>query len=120
DRGMSETDDRAGSSSGEQSEEIEAAARLLHRARYGMALTGAGLSKESGIPTFRGAGGLWTKHGEPPMNGYQIFLSDPAAWWRRRLEELDVPREELGIAIAKAQPNPGHNALVEMERLGYL
>ncbi|HZU76846.1 MAG TPA: Sir2 family NAD-dependent protein deacetylase, partial [Dehalococcoidia bacterium] len=104
----------------EVAEEIEAAARLLHRARYGIALTGAGLSKESGIPTFRGEGGLWTKHGEPPMNGYQIFMRDPESWWRRRLEQLDAPRDELGIAIAQAQPNAGHHAFVELERLGYL
>src|SRR5690349_3889664 len=82
--------------------EIAAAARLLHRARYALALTGAGLSKESGIPTFRGDGGLWTKHGEPPMNGYQIFLRDPEAWWRRRLGEAAAPRDELAVAIAKA------------------
>jgi len=54
--------------------QIERAARLLHRSRYAIALTGAGLSKESGIPTFRGEGGLWTRHGEPPMNGFQLFM----------------------------------------------
>src|SRR5436853_115143 len=90
-------------------EEVEHAAVLLHRARYGIALTGAGLSKESGIPTFRGEGGLWTKHGEPPMNGYQLFMRDPAAWWQQRQAAADAPRDELAAAIAQAAPNPGHD-----------
>ncbi|HXQ21221.1 MAG TPA: Sir2 family NAD-dependent protein deacetylase, partial [Candidatus Acidoferrales bacterium] len=65
-------------------DDIERAADLLLRARHVVALTGAGLSVESGIPPFRGPGGLWTKHGEPPMNGYQRFLADPAQAWRER------------------------------------
>src|SRR5579875_1302874 len=100
--------------------DIAEAARLLHRARYAIALTGAGLSKESGIPTFRGEGGLWTRNGEPPMNAYQLFLRDPAAWWRTRLDETGQPGNELTAAIAAARPNPGHEALVELERDGYL
>ncbi|HLZ69077.1 MAG TPA: Sir2 family NAD-dependent protein deacetylase [Dehalococcoidia bacterium] len=100
-------------------EQILRAARLLHRARYAIALTGAGLSKESGIPTFRGEGGLWTRDGEPPMNGYQIFLRDPADHWRRRIDP-GASSNELGEAIERAQPNPGHVAFAELERLGYL
>ena len=44
---------------------IAQAAGRLRRARHAVALTGAGLSVESGIPPFRGPGGLWTKYGEP-------------------------------------------------------
>ena len=55
---------------------IERAAALLRDARCTVALTGAGLSVESGIPPFRGPGGLWTKYGEPPLDGYQRFLRD--------------------------------------------
>ncbi|MHB8576220.1 MAG: SIR2 family NAD-dependent protein deacylase [Dehalococcoidia bacterium] len=101
-------------------EQIEGAALLLHRARHAIALTGAGLSKESGIPTFRGAGGLWTRNGEPPMNGFQIFMRNPAAWWSERLNETNAPSNELATAIARAKPNSGHTALAELERLGYL
>src|SRR5262249_8045850 len=109
-----------GSSTDPNEEQIRRAADLLHRARFSMALTGAGLSKESGIPTFRGQGGLWTRFGEPPMNGYQIFLQDPAAWWENRQREQSAPTNELAVAIAQAEPNPGHLALAELERLGYL
>ena len=48
-------------------EQILEAAEMLLAARYPIALTGAGMSVESGIPPFRGPGGLWTKYGEPPM-----------------------------------------------------
>ena len=100
--------------------EIATAAALLHRSGYALALTGAGLSKESGIPTFRGEGGLWTRDGEPPMNAFQLFERDPAAWWRNRLDETGRPDNELATAIAAAAPNPGHLALTELEQEGYL
>ena len=57
-------------------EDFAAAARILGESRHAISLTGAGLSVESGIPPFRGPGGIWTIHGEPPMDGYQRFLRD--------------------------------------------
>ncbi len=100
---------------------LDEAARLIGRARRAVALVGAGLSAESGIPTFRGAGGLWTKIGEPNMNGYRQFLADPARWWRAQLDpESDPARTAFRAAIDAAQPNPGHYALVDLERLGIL
>ena len=101
----------------DDSAEIEAAAAALLRARYPIALTGAGLSVESGIPPFRGPGGLWTKHGEPPMNGYQRFLADPRKAWEERLNPSG-PMRELWSALNAAEPNPGHRALVELEDMG--
>jgi len=56
--------------------EIERAAELVTGSQYPVALVGAGMSVESGIPPFRGPGGLWTKYGEPPMDGYRRFLED--------------------------------------------
>ncbi len=100
-------------------EELEAAAACLARARYAIALTGAGLSVESGIPPFRGPGGLWTRYGEPPMDGFQRFLRDPKGAWEERLNPTG-PMRELWATLARARPNPGHHALVELERLGVL
>ncbi|HZP41554.1 MAG TPA: Sir2 family NAD-dependent protein deacetylase [Candidatus Binatia bacterium] len=98
---------------------IDRAATCLVRARYAIALTGAGLSVESGIPPFRGPGGLWTRHGEPPMNGYQRFLEDPRKAWEDRLNPSG-PMRELWEALAAARPNPAHLALVALEELGVL
>ena len=76
---------------------------------------------ESGIPTFRGPGGLWTRFGEPSINGYRQFLEDPAAWWEHQLDQqADPARTEFRAAIDKATPNPGHYALAELEELGVL
>jgi NAD-dependent deacetylase len=98
---------------------IDEAAQVLLRARYVVALTGAGLSVESGIPPFRGPGGLWTKHGEPPMNGYQLFLEDPKRAWQQRLNPSG-PMSELWETLRRARPNPGHVALAELEARGIL
>ena len=100
---------------------LERAARLILDSKHVVALVGAGLSAESGIPTFRGAGGLWTRVGEPSMNGYEEFLRDPAAWWRHQLDpEADPARTEFRAAIDNANPNAGHRALVQLETNGFL
>ena len=101
------------------SAEIERAAQVIVGARHVVALTGAGMSVESGIPPFRGPGGLWTKHGEPPMNGYQRFLADPAQAWRERLSPRG-PMRELFETLQAARPNPGHEALAQLEDMGLL
>jgi NAD-dependent deacetylase len=98
-------------------QDIEKAAEALVHARYPIALTGAGMSVESGIPPFRGPGGLWTKYGEPPMNGFQIFMADPKKGWEERLK----PRyEELWTPLRVAKPNDGHVALAQLEKIGVL
>ncbi len=95
------------------------AAEAIAHATYAAALTGAGLSVESGIPPFRGPGGLWTKHGEPPLNGFEEFLSDPKAAWEARLNPRG-PMLELWRTLQDAKPNPGHYALAELDRIGIL
>lgn len=71
-------------------------------------LTGAGISAESGIPTFRGPGGLWRQYRPEDLATPEAFARDPKLVW----EWYDWRR---GL-IAQAQPNPGHVALAEMER----
>lgn len=100
-------------------DDIRQAARLLLSARYVMALTGAGISVESGIPPFRGPGGLWTKYGEPPMDGYQRFLQDPKKAWEERLSPQG-PSKEIWETLGIAQPNPGHYAFADLENMGIL
>ena len=100
---------------------VESAATLIVESEYVVALVGAGLSAESGIPTFRGPGGLWTRIGEPSMRGYQDFLEDPSTWWTQQIDEqADPARTEFRAAIDRAEPNAGHRALAELERLGIL
>ncbi|MFC2009189.1 NAD-dependent deacetylase [Chloroflexota bacterium] len=99
--------------------EIEvAAAAIMHHSDV-VCLTGAGMSVESGIRSFRGPGGLWTEHGEPALDDYQRFVHDPKRYW----EELIQPEgfiAELHSALRSAHPHVGHVALAEMERLGLL
>ena len=107
----------------EQTQDIQRAAALIRSASYLVALSGAGLSAGSGIPTYRGAGGLWTQHGTPPLLSYQEFARDPAAWWRARLAaELDPshPVFQMKQAVDGAIPTAGHLALAELERRGVL
>lgn len=98
--------------------DLDRAAQLLDEAQFPIALTGAGVSVESGIPPFRGPGGLWTKYGEPPLDGYQRFISDPKLAW----EELLEPREDwlIGLrqTLGRAKPNTAHFAFVDLEKLG--
>ena len=100
---------------------IEKSVEIINSSKYVVALVGAGLSAESGIPTFRGSGGLWTRVGEPSSNEYERFLHDPVEWWKRQLDpDSDPARAEFRAAIDSAEPNAGHFALVDMERLGVL
>ena len=70
-------------------------------------MTGAGISAESGIPTFRGVDGLWKDHKPEDLATPEAFLKDPRLVW-----EWYNWRREL---IAKALPNAGHQALVKLE-----
>lgn len=97
---------------------IERAARDLVNSSYAIALTGAGISTESGIPDFRGPQGVWTKNPEAERRayeGYQRFMEDPKSYWETALTSPNL----LGD-MEKIMPNPGHYALVELEDLGIL
>jgi NAD-dependent deacetylase len=97
---------------------IERASDLILSAEYVVALTGAGVSVESGIRPFRGPGGLWTERGEPSMDGWTRFKRDPKSYWERRTDPKR--RGSLGRSLYDAEPNPGHLALAEMEGMGLI
>jgi NAD-dependent deacetylase len=86
------------------------AAVLLSQARAAVAFTGAGVSAESGIPVYRGEGGLWTKFDPYKVAHIDTFRADPSVYWRYSLLHRRTD----------AQPNPAHRALVELERRGNL
>jgi NAD-dependent deacetylase len=88
------------------------AAELLAAARKGLAFTGAGVSAESGIPTFRGEGGLWTRYDPIKVASIDFFMADPSAYWK-------VSRDRGRVALA-ARPNPAHLALAALEKRGRL
>jgi NAD-dependent deacetylase len=89
---------------------IEQAAAALRKARHVCVLTGAGISAESGIPTFRDAlTGLWEKFNPEDLATPEAFERDPQFVWN-----WYEYRREL---ILKAEPNPGHHALAELARL---
>ena len=75
-----------------------------------MALTGAGVSAESGIPTFRGKGGLWTQYDPVKVATIENFMADPRAYW-------EVARLRGPVVLA-AEPNAGHYALAGLEKAG--
>lgn len=87
------------------------ARELVKSARRVAVLTGAGISAESGVPTFRGAGGLWRTFRAEDLATPQAFQRDPKLVW----EWYDWRRQWL----LTVEPNAGHRALVELEdRLG--
>ena len=73
-------------------------------------LTGAGISAESGIPTFRGPGGLWNNHRPENLATPEAFARDPKLVW----EWYDWRRQR----VSAAQPNAGHRALAALESRG--
>jgi NAD-dependent deacetylase len=97
---------------------IKKAAEDLKNANHAIALSGAGISTESGIPDFRGPSGIWSKDPEAEKRAYQSygkFLEDPKEYWEERLSAPSL----LGD-LDKAEPNPGHYALAELEKMGIL
>ncbi len=100
---------------------IRRAAADLAKAEYAVALTGAGISTESGIHDFRGPDGIWTKHPEAEMEAYEAYdklRRDPKGHWEKILEPGSF--FSLFDEVMNALPNRGHLALAELENMGLL
>jgi len=92
---------------------IKQAARDLTAARNVVALTGAGISTESGIPPFRGKGGLWEKFDPMEIAHIDAFMKDPARVWNLLIKEMKA-------IVDTARPNDAHKGLARLEQMGKL
>ncbi len=92
--------------------EITRAANIIKTRKRCVALTGAGISVESGIPPFRSKGGLWEKYDPTVYASIDVFRKDPSKYW--------TIRGEFIRNYNNYQPNPGHLALMELETMGLL
>ena len=95
-------------------EDLDGARGLVARAGSVVALTGAGISTDSGIPDFRGPQGVWTRNPEAErLSDISHYLADPEIRRRSWASRLDAP-------AWTAEPNPGHRALAQLEQAGRL
>ena len=93
-------------------EKIQKFAELILESENIVALTGAGMSTESGIPDFRSPGtGLWERM-DPSFADISTFTRNPTAFYQTMLE--------IGLNIIKAKPNAGHKSLRKLQKMGKL
>ncbi|UCG14112.1 MAG: NAD-dependent deacylase [Deltaproteobacteria bacterium] len=93
-------------------ERIRSAAEIIGLSKHTLALTGAGISVESGIPDFRSFGGLWERFDPMEYGTIEAFLENPEKVWEMFLEVSEL--------IGRARPNPAHKGLGLLQQLGLL
>jgi len=93
-------------------EKIKEAAKVLSQSTLNVALTGAGISVESGIPDFRSPGGLWERYDIIEYASISAFRDNPEKVWKMLAEMHDT--------IKDAKPNPAHKGLGQLEQIGLL
>lgn len=91
-------------------ESYRTVAQLLLSNKQCVALTGAGISAESGIPTFRSKGGLWEKYDPVVYASIEVFNQDPSKYW--------TIRGDFIRNYDNYEPNAAHYALAELEKMG--
>jgi NAD-dependent deacetylase len=89
------------------------AAELIAGASKIVAFTGAGVSAESGIPTYRGEGGMWTQYDPSKYADYDYFMQDSSYYW-------SFFKDVRYRALVASEPNPAHRAIARLEQLGKL
>jgi NAD-dependent deacetylase len=93
-------------------EDISQARDLVKNASKVIALTGAGISVDSGIPDFRSEGGLWERYDSHEYATYESLLKNPEKFW--------TMGQEIAEVLLKAKPNEAHLQLAELEKQGKL
>ena len=83
--------------------------KRLKNAKIVSVLTGAGVSAESGVPTFRDKGGIWEKFRPEQLANFEAFMADPDFVWSWYQHRREIMRD--------VKPNAGHYALAEMENI---
>jgi NAD-dependent deacetylase len=96
----------------EMNDLISEAAEVIHGSRLTLALTGAGISVESGIPDFRSSGGLWSKFDPAEYATIGAFKENPEKVWGML--------KAMGELLNKAEPNDAHTGMGELEKMGFL
>jgi NAD-dependent deacetylase len=93
-------------------ERIKKATRIICQSKQTLALTGAGISVESGIPDFRSPGGLWERFDPMEYATIEAFRADPEKVWRML--------QEVAVLLSRARPNPAHTGLGRLQQMGLL
>ena len=84
---------------------------IIDKSKHIVVFTGAGISSESGIPTYRGTDGVWSKYNPNIYADINVFLQDPTYYWKYfKYERYPI--------IKKAKPNDAHKAIVKLEKQG--
>lgn len=91
---------------------IKEAAEVIRRRGPALVLTGAGISIDSGIPPFRGPGGLWERYDPEEYGSIDVLERDPEKAW--------IMLRDMLTTILRARPNEAHYALAELERAGFI
>jgi len=91
---------------------IEEASDIIINSKLTLALTGAGISVESGIPDFRSPGGLWSKYDPFEYASITVFRANPEKVWEMAQEMTEL--------VDGAKPNNAHIGMADLEKIGYL